>query len=347
MKLFSIIIVLIFGILSPVFIHNHVPAANPSTTLPVLPIGKLNNVSTKNKLSVTGWYPNWDKDRAMHSFAKNIDTFDEVSPCWYTLNSDGSLNKIDSDAKLTKLSKRHHIKIIPMITNNFNGSEISSIINNKILRKTHINRIVHEVQANHYDGIELDYEGLLAPDRHSFNVFVKELASLLHRRNKILAVTLMAKTSEPGENSTGKAQDWNVLSHYADRMRIMAYDKHWKTSGPGPIAPYSWVKQVVKLAAKEMPGNKIVLGIGTYGYHWGGGRASAVDFQNIKRSNYSRDPSSKELHTSDRLTWLQDSGSLKIKVKLVKDYKLRGISLWRLGGEDPHSWDVIRAAQKR
>lgn len=337
MKLITILMILIFGTYGPIFVHNQVP-------------GAINNAVVKTKISqesvsVAGWFPNWDKERAMKTYSKNIRYIDEVSPYWFLLRSNGSVARIDNDKRIIELARKHNVKMIPMISNKFDGKKVSKIINDRKLRRKHIKILVNIVLKSHYDGIDIDYEGLIPSDRHAFSIFVKELSHEMHRRGKILSLALMSKTKEPGTNSTSKAQDWKALGRYADRLRIMAYDYHWKTSGPGPIAPYSWVKKIVSLAIKEIPPKKVFLGIGTYGYRWVGGKTAAVDFQNVPRRSFRRDRSSKELHTRDRRTWLQDSGSLKHKLRLVKAYKIRGIAFWRLGGEDPRTWEVVKAAR--
>ena len=40
--------------------------------------------------------------------------------------------------------------------------------------------------------------------------------------------------------------------------------------------------------------------------------------------------------------FIEDSHSLKPKLDVFKKYKLRGISVWVLGGEDPDFWTVLK-----
>jgi spore germination protein YaaH len=41
--------------------------------------------------------------------------------------------------------------------------------------------------------------------------------------------------------------------------------------------------------------------------------------------------------------WIEDARAFMAKLELVKQYKLRGYSVWVLGTEDPKTWDAIRA----
>lgn len=307
----------------------------------------------KLKPSVGAWLPHWDQKNMAKDFRKNKRLLNEVSPYWYSVHSSGNLIPTDKfDMSIIKEAKQSDIKVMPMISNNFDGQMIGNIINNPTLRKNHINQIVKRVLSHKVDGVDLDYEGLLPKDRKMFSYFVRVLADKLHAHNKILSVTLQAKTQEPGVTQATKAQDWRSLGKYADRLHIMAYDYHWKTSGPGPIAPVFWIDQVAKFAKSTIPARKAIIAVGTYGYDWSsGGRAKALSaakaHQMAKASKQPirRDPKSHEqflkIGPGKPKIWLQDSGSLKTKMKIVKKYNLGGIFFWKLGDEEPVTWKVV------
>jgi spore germination protein YaaH len=42
--------------------------------------------------------------------------------------------------------------------------------------------------------------------------------------------------------------------------------------------------------------------------------------------------------------YIEDARSFKEKLRLLQQYKLRGISVWVLGKEDPAFWDVLAEA---
>jgi len=46
-------------------------------------------------------------------------------------------------------------------------------------------------------------------------------------------------------------------------------------------------------------------------------------------------------------TYIEDSQSLKPKLNILKKYKLRGISVWVLGSEDPAFWNVLAKETSR
>jgi hypothetical protein len=45
--------------------------------------------------------------------------------------------------------------------------------------------------------------------------------------------------------------------------------------------------------------------------------------------------------------YLEDAQSFQAKLELVKHYKFRGISAWRLGHEDPAVWPILVGARSR
>ena len=314
----------------------------------------INQQTQANQLSIGGWLPYWDQKDVLNSFRKNKGMLNEVSPYWYGIQPDGKVVPVSKiNMAVAAEARASGIKVIPMVSNGYNGVVVSKIINNTKLRMAHVRQLVDKVVKRNFDGIELDYEGLLPKDRKIYSRFVKVLSEALHRRGKILSVTLQSKVSEPGKSDGSKAQDWKEIGKYADRLRIMAYDFHWKTSGPGPIAPVWWIEQIAKLAKAEIPANKAIIAFGTYGYNWyGDGKGKAISLAEVKalatkyKKKIGREAKSKELYLrlkpGKAAIWIQDSGSLRLKLKVIKKYGLGGTFLWRLGDEDPATWSVLK-----
>jgi spore germination protein len=42
-----------------------------------------------------------------------------------------------------------------------------------------------------------------------------------------------------------------------------------------------------------------------------------------------------------RIVWFEDARSTTAKAKLVEELRLKGVSLWRIGGEDPATWSAL------
>lgn len=314
---------------------------------------------------VIGYLTWWDQTRGFQAIQNNSNLFSEVSPFWYMIdtsgnvypNPEGGANMVDQN--IINYLRSNGIKILPSVYNLVNGAwssqVVSGIINNATTRQTHINKLVE--MARLYDGIDIDYENLFATDRSSFSSFINDLAVALHNEGKLLAVTVHPKTSEPGNWNGPQAQDWSALGQSADEVRVMIYDYHWETSGPGSIAPISWVNEVLSFAATVIPRNKIIHGMGTYGYDWIGSQARSYVWEDIiKLPNYASfttDSTSQTptfSYTSDgknHEVWFENAQSIDAKLNITNQVDVGGIHLWRLGGEDSGMFTAIRSKLPR
>ncbi|MHB8125233.1 MAG: glycosyl hydrolase family 18 protein [Desulfitobacteriaceae bacterium] len=160
------------------------------------------------------------------------------------------------------------------MTNAFDSQLISTVLNDPVIRQRHVQAIVNKVSQMNYEGIDIDYENLFVRDREVFVVFLQELKTALSGLNKVLVVTVHAKTDPTGIWSGAEAHDYVVIGQSADIVRIMGYDFHWQGSTPGSIAPADWVEAVLAYAVSVIPRNKIELGIPTYGYDWPQGQSA-------------------------------------------------------------------------
>ena len=94
------------------------------------------------------------------------------------------------------------------------------------------------------------------------------------------------KLVEPGllslrHDQRNQAQDYAAIGRVADQVRVMAYDYHWSTSAPGPIAPVDWVRDVLDYSLTRIPADKIVLGVPLYGYDWVGDTGTPVSWEQV------------------------------------------------------------------
>ncbi len=308
-------------------------------------------------MQIDAWLVYWDQINGFNDIKANSNNFREVSPFWYQFTGSPITKKFPGaeDIEIIDYAHAQGIEIIPTIRDNADSSP-SKIINDPSLSKQHIENLVNLTIAMNYDGIDIDYETLNASDRNAFSIFTSELSAALHAEKKLLTVCVSAKTSEPGSGNSSRSQDWYEIGSCCDSIRIMCYDYHWRKSASGPIAPNTWVETVIKLALSLIPKEKIVLGIPSYGYDWpkdGTGTSvtwdssmktalmhrSEIHWNNIFEAPWFTYIDGGILHE----VWFENALSLSSKLDLAKKYKINGVCLWRLGGEDPEIWNVIRS----
>jgi spore germination protein YaaH len=251
------------------------------------------------------------------------------------------------------------VLVLPSITNGFDPDRTGYVLRNAERRSDFVERIISEVEKYNYDGVDIDFEGMMSSEREVFSAFIRELADGLHQRGGTLAIAIHARTSDGGGAAGAQAQDWYAIGQAVDRFRIMTYDYHWSGGGPGPVAPIYWVQEVMEYAKTKVDPSKIVVGVPFYGYDWVGMDGSPLTWFTIqdllkiyepKVSLLERDSqgevSESTFNYRDKdgyhTVWFSSARSMEAKLDLVKQYDLAGIAIWRLGGEDPAYWQAIR-----
>lgn len=231
-------------------------------------------VLDKNKLDVGGWMPTWASQSGYNSLTANPNYFDTISPVWYEVKIDGSLNtKYPSNRpQIINYAKTKNIRILPTV-GMFDHNLFSQVLQSPVNMQRHVDSIVSAVVSGGYNGIDLDYESVSLADKDLYYDFLNKLSTELHKNNKILIVTVLAKWGDNVRYSyrpeTRQVQDWALISKYADEVRIMAYDYTYSGDKyPGPIGPTGWINEVLEYASQRMPPEKTVLGIHLYAYEW-------------------------------------------------------------------------------
>lgn len=228
---------------------------------------------------VTGWIPWWgpnDGTKAT-SDAQATNLFGEVSLFWYGTRTDGSIALNTPNGSTTSLNttvaslRAKGLPIVPTIADGTAAGTMSTILANATKRTAHVTNIVNLVVNKNYDGIDIDYEVFAFSQRTQWTTikpnwvaFVRELATALHARGKVLSVTVPAVWNGGSAGYTVYAQ--TEIAASVDRLRLMVYD--WSVGTPGPIAPIYWVNDVITYSTAIVPASKLQLGVPAYGRHW-------------------------------------------------------------------------------
>lgn len=333
-------------------------------------IDSQNNSITKNtyeifyqkdsdhKIQESAWAANWDTKGALATINKNPNKFSSISPTWYYLGPNGIFGKKSGagDANFINQVKSNGIKLIPTIGSG-NAEELSLMINDNDLRSSFIQSAINEAKLNNYDGIDLDLESVKLSDKDNFTNFVKEMYTKTKENGLLLTVTLLPKTTDEdiagnlgvGTNESRLAQDYKELSKYADEIRIMGYEYSRSGGLAGPIAPLHWLEEILKYSEGKIDKNKLVLGLPLYVYNWQADKKGAKalvykDIVNIKNSNYQIISEGLDnLHNEKFIiynksgveyeAWYQDNEVNNLRLNLAKEYKIKGVIYWRLGGD--------------
>jgi spore germination protein YaaH len=308
--------------------------------------------------------PFWSIGNGTATVLSHRADFTEASPWIYGLTPAGQINSQygpgQAAAVRADTSRLHAagLRIVPTVANITNGNfayqPVAQLLHNPALMQRHIAALVTLASRHGYAGIDIDYEDLHATDRQAFSTFVTRLGAALHARGKILSVAVFAKTTDAGYAPRNVAQDYAVIGRAADQVRVMAYDYHWASSGPGPIAPVSWVRGVLAYAKTQIPASKIILGIPLYGYDWTGGHGANLTSQQATRlaaqhrapvryDTASQSPwfSYTAADGSRHQVWFENPASSRAKLALARSAGAGGVFFWMYGDEAPGTWAAV------
>ena len=303
---------------------------------------------------MTAWVPSWDPN-AVTIMQMQAGNLQETNPGWYQVLADGSLALNYKAEDPTMRAALTGTQLVPTVKNNnggrFNGPLVATIVADPALREKHAETLAQLVVTKGYDGIDIDYEAVPATAKADFSTFIEILAEKLHASNRLLSVTVHAKTTDTNTRNGPGSQDWRAIGAVADSVKIMAYDKHWDGSVAGAVTPLDWLGQVAAYAQTTLPPGKAILGLPWYGYDWLGTdattvtHAQAVATAQSKGVTINRDATGGEAtYTYEgRTVYFQDAEAYRRKVELIKSSYpgIAGFAAWRVGAEDPAIWTVV------
>lgn len=322
----------------------------PSTLTQVLP-GRM----------VQMYYVNTKDGRA--SLLAHLKQIDVLSPGWYDANADGS---ITGYARRDVIDAAHTagIAIIPLVVNKDVDPDVGhAILSDPERRATLARNLVNEAKTYGYAGFQIDFEQILWTDRDLLTALVQDSANAFHSAGLNLSIAVIPRL--PGDASASGtlldyfrqwsgAYDFAALAKAADFLSFMTYDEHNGVTPPGAVSGTPWMREALEFSMQGVPPEKATLGLPTYYHDWTGvGRltsssyADAMTLATDHGVTPAFDATEEEMHFGYDLRgvhhelWIESPDTLRRKLGLMYEYGMKGISVWRLGFEDPSFWNLI------
>lgn len=309
------------------------------------------------------WFAPWE-DGALDSFRRHAADLTHVYPTWLELRPDGQdvlttdwdHAKNPTSAPLEAIARANGVRIDPVIGNATEGLFDQGRIDRMLAgpgADVVLDRLVAFVDVHDYAGLQIDFEQLTPEQIRKLVPWIARLHQRLATQGKELSMALEVGFSDA---------DIRSLAAVVDYAAIMAYDEHGEDSLPGPIASAAFVDRALDRFTRLVPAQKLILGVGVYGYDWKDGAAVADSITNTEALATAQgyrpedkpsdvidfDPTALQAtyrYRDDKgamhEVWFQDAASVANAMTMARGRNLRGSSLWALGEEDPTSWQVF------
>ncbi len=320
---------------------------------------------------------------AVDSLTQHIGQTTHLLPVWLLLKPGGagiksianftvktaanaaSYEQSNDDIALAQ-ARAHGVAILPVVQNydgdRFRTDWLRSLLSTPAKRAAVVAQLKNYIVKGRFQGVNIDFETDQDADRAGMTAFTAQLASAFHPLG--LLVTQDVQTDSD-------AYDLPTLARVNDFVIPMLYDQHADGNNAGPISGQAWFGSELSGVLAQVPANKVVLGLGTYGYDWVDGttQASDMSFQQaaqVAQQNQNQfgdgvihiDPASlspyftysdeaegagsKEIsHT----VWLQDATTNWNQMRAALPYHTLGAAVWELGKEDPSLWSFFGKGQ--
>ncbi|MGB7190570.1 MAG: polysaccharide deacetylase family protein [Acidobacteriaceae bacterium] len=274
---------------------------------------------------------------------------------------------VDPEHRVARLisATKGDMEVFPMLndynplTEDWDGDAIGAMLENPVAREWLHLQLDRFLAGNPgYHGICLDFEQVPVKDRKLYAEWIAELYQDFHAKNLRLYVNV-----EIGN------KDWflKALAANTDGVILMNYDQHEDSSGPGPIAAEDWFDTNLQRMLKAIPREKIICGMGNYGYDWSmplpekgkkpSDKVLDVTDLSVQEAWQRAADSDADVHLEgDELNphfayddedahvrhqvWFLDGVTALNEMRDARQMGIRTFALWRLGIEDGSLWSV-------
>ncbi len=270
-----------------------------------------------------------------------------VYPTYYECGADLGLVGADQP-HVTRFAQQRGVEVLPRFECQ-DANRIAALLNNAAARNRVIDQIVAAVDANGYDGVNVDFESGAASLRNLFSQFIADLSTRLHAKGKTVSVAVSSMTSY---TTTGRAgfYDYGALSTSADELFVMAWNEHWATSPPGALASVGWVSRIAGYLDTFNRPQKFTIGTHLYGMDWpAGATAKPLEWRNLMALKarvgaldgydaVAHEPTfSYSAGGTVHTVYYATGASIAERLGYYRS-KGYGMGMWRLGREDPSIW---------
>ena len=268
---------------------------------------------------------------------------------------------------LVRMARQYQAKPLLVLTTlgedgRFNNALSSLILNNTDIQEALIDELIRTVQEKEYYGVDVDFEFVLPEERELYVQFLMRMTGRMNGEGIPVMVALAPKTSADQPGLLYEAHDYAGIGAAVNAVLLMTYEWGYTYGPPMAVAPLRNVREVIAFGVRQIPSEKIFMGIPNYGYDWtlpfvaGESRArslgnvQAVELAAEYGASIRWDPTAQTpffyytgTDGAEHVVWFEDAESIDAKLGLITEYALRGCSVWNLMRWFPQLWTVLNA----
>jgi spore germination protein YaaH len=282
-----------------------------------------------------------------------------VSPTWFSFDESlsGALVNI-ADKSYVDWAHGANALVWALITDNFDGDVTRFIIGDSEKRDGVIRQMLSFAAIYGFDGINVDFEMVRQEDAGHFIQFLRELCPLA--REQGLTVSVDMYVPKPYNLYYNRAE----VAKTADYVIIMGYDEFYAGGGKaGPVASIGFVEEGITETLKEVPKERVILGVPLYNRIWAEAEDGGVTSEacGMARAREMFEAAGAELVWDEetattygefsgkdengvpfvKRVWIEDERALDEKLKLADMYGLAGVAGWKRRMETENVWAMF------
>lgn len=313
-----------------------------------------------------------EANATLQSMIADVKGLNVISPTWFDIIDDeGTIQSIGS-AEYVNAAHNAGLEVWGLVGNLNYDVNITKILGSTEKRVFMVSQLIAFAEQYGLDGINLDFESLSVECKEGYIQFVRELSIACRQKGLVFSIDNYV----PSDYTAFYNRKEQGI--FADYVIIMGYDEHYAGSKEaGSVASIGFQRSGIEKTLEEVPAYKVISGVPFYTRLWAETpkteeqlaeendneeyipytlSSDAIGMEKAEAILTTEDGSQIEPvwneetaqyyaeFTKGDITykiWLEDARSLGEKMKLVKEYKLAGVSAWKLGLEKSEVWDVI------
>lgn len=314
------------------------------------------------KLAVNGYaYPNISR----RVLRQTLPYLTYLSVFSYGFQPGGALLS-QNDREIIAAAHEYGVKPLMVLTTinaqgQFSSQQAHELLNNPNEQRLLTESLRRELTGRGYAGIDVDFEYIPQNDANAYSAFIENLSNDLAPSGLSVMTALAPKTSADQRGLLYEAHDYSALGRASRDVLLMTYEWGYSRSEPMAVAPVDKVEQVLRFATSVIPSDRIFMGVPNYGYDWTlpyvPGESVARALSNVEAidqaiqvgAHIQYDETAQTpfynywRNNAEHEVWFEDARSIRAKLLLANEYRLRGISVWNIMQYFPQLWMVLNA----